>query len=371
MSEEFQNLYLDYAFRNQNHLLLGDGPLPFSVRHYIALMAAVVRSHFGLTKYNADQFLCRGGSPLWLNSLDSVPPKLQNLREINEILATEPWLLTPSHISKLLRNPGIWSLAELMQALLILTNVHSLSRFSVVYDFLKLEDARSFPLPEGTTGDSGSPLPDSEHSSVMHVDSVDCDINSAVFFSCCKEVGDGGKAPLIPTNIEVQGYLEDVSMTYHEFCERLTGRKASCFHFYDYSWQDHGYSLLNRLYMEYGDLLDEEFSVIQNESAALYETERSDDAVAYTRAVWNYVFQLFGVQLEDYDRSEVDQRLSLELKGFIKLVSCFPERLHLPVFSRFAKSLKVTEKRHVNVLVHEAIFQALLLYSLRALCKLM
>lgn len=371
MTEEFQNLYLDYSYRNQNHLLLGDGPLPFSMRHYIALMGAVVRSHSGLAKYNVDQFLYRGGNPLWLSSLDSVPPKLQNLREINEILATEPWLLTPSHISKLLRNPGIWSLAELMHAILILINIHSLSRFSAVYDLLKMEDACGYhlcsPLPENAVSSGSSS--ESEPSSASPCSLVDCGINRAIFFSRYTEPVDGGKS-LTPTNTEVLSYVEDTSMTYHEFRERLTSHKGSCFHFYDYSWQDHGYSLVNRLYMEFGDLLDEEFSVIQNESAALYVSNKADDAAAYTRAVWNYVFQLFGIQLEDYHRNEVNQRLSTELKAFIKLVACFPERLHLSVFSRFLKDVKPAEKRHVNVLVQEALFQVLLLYSLRALCTL-
>lgn len=46
-----------------------------------------------------DNFLSLGGNKSWLTSLDSVPVKLQKLKEINEILATDPWLLTPERIS--------------------------------------------------------------------------------------------------------------------------------------------------------------------------------------------------------------------------------------------------------------------------------
>lgn len=46
-----------------------------------------------------ENFLSLGGNKSWLTSLESVPVKLQKLREINEILATDPWLLTPERIS--------------------------------------------------------------------------------------------------------------------------------------------------------------------------------------------------------------------------------------------------------------------------------
>lgn len=374
MAEEVQNLYLDYCYRNQNHLFFGDGPLTFPMRHYIALMGAVVRSDSVLIKCNTDHFLYRGGNPLWLTCLDSVPTKLRNLREVNEILATEPWLLTSAHISKLLSSPEIWSLTELMQALLILVTIHSLSRFSAVYNLLNLEADRSllFPAPEEAASASSSYISSEDSESERNdEEAVECvGIKRSLFLSRCDEAGDVGKTPLTPTNGEVQGFLEDESMTYHEFREWLTSHKGSYFHFYDYSWQDHGYSIVNRLYMEFGDLLDEEFSVLRNESAALYVTNKSDDAVAYTRALWNYVFQLYGIQLEDYYRNEVKEILSPELKAFIKLIACYPERVHLPTFARFMKDLTPDEKRHANVLVQEALFQVVLLYGLRAICRL-
>ncbi|RXM94528.1 Sestrin-1 [Acipenser ruthenus] len=35
-------------------------------------------------------------------------------------------------------------------------------------------------------------------------------------------------------------------------------------HMEDYSWEDHGYSLMNRLYPDMGQLLDEKFQTVYN-----------------------------------------------------------------------------------------------------------
>jgi len=58
-------------------------------------------------------------------------------------------------------------------------------------------------------------------------------------------------------------------MTYHEFREKLTGQKGVYFSVHDYSWQDQGYIMANRLYMDIGVSLDEEFSAVQTMSMTL------------------------------------------------------------------------------------------------------
>lgn len=44
------------------------------------------------------EFLHQGGHESWLQGLRSIPGKLQDLYEINKILAHRPWLLNKSHI---------------------------------------------------------------------------------------------------------------------------------------------------------------------------------------------------------------------------------------------------------------------------------
>lgn len=61
------------------------------------------------------------------------------------------------------------------------------------------------------------------------------------------------------------GVIED-----SDFCplEQLSRReqtmRRSTFRVQDYSWEDHGYSLSNRLYTEIGTLFDEKLNVAQN-----------------------------------------------------------------------------------------------------------
>ena len=44
------------------------------------------------------EFILQGGDPSWLRGLKSIPGKLQDLYEINKILAHRPWLLNKTHI---------------------------------------------------------------------------------------------------------------------------------------------------------------------------------------------------------------------------------------------------------------------------------
>ncbi|NXC41923.1 SESN2 protein, partial [Penelope pileata] len=76
------------------------------------------------------EFLQAGGNPAWLQGLHRAPQKLRNLNEINKLLAHRPWLITKEHIEALLKTgEHSWSLAELVQALVLLTHYHSLASF--------------------------------------------------------------------------------------------------------------------------------------------------------------------------------------------------------------------------------------------------
>jgi sestrin 1/3 len=374
MAEEFQNFCLLNTGAIHDQLHYGDGPLQFNVRHYIAIMGLPPHTCRAVMWEHIENFLSLGGNKSWLTSLESVPVKLQKLKEINEILATDPWLLTPERISKFLRNPGLWSVSELMQAILILTNIQMLTRFTSACDMLKREEICDVP--------SCCPPPDSANSSDSETLSVLPDlppipkIKYSIFSSWYQETGDGCTESISvksPSNFEIVKFLDDASMTYHEFRERLTGQKGAYFSIHDYSWQDQGYTMANRLYMDIGVSLDEEFSAVQTMSMTLLseaDCSSSSDASAYTEAIWNYVLMLHGIQIEFYHHNEVNQRLSSELKAFIKLLACFPEKLHHPMFNRFSKNFKHFEQRHLNALVQEAKFQAILMYALHAMSNL-
>ena len=44
------------------------------------------------------EFLLKNGDPEWLKGIEYAPKKLQNLMELNKILAHRPWLITVDHL---------------------------------------------------------------------------------------------------------------------------------------------------------------------------------------------------------------------------------------------------------------------------------
>ncbi|NWR62020.1 SESN2 protein, partial [Bucorvus abyssinicus] len=122
--------YLSSFWKTQSLLLRMDGPLPYHTRHYIAIMAAARHQCSYLVGLHREEFLQVGGNPAWLQGLHCAPQKLRNLSEINKLLAHRPWLVTKEHIEALLKTgEDSWSLAELVQALVLLTHYHSLASF--------------------------------------------------------------------------------------------------------------------------------------------------------------------------------------------------------------------------------------------------
>lgn len=64
----------------------------------------------------------------------------------------------------------------------------------------------------------------------------------------------------------------------------------------DYSWEDHGFSLMNRLYGEMAQLLDEKFQVV---CALTYHTmamHANVDTSTLRKALWNYIHCIFGIR---------------------------------------------------------------------------
>lgn len=62
------------------------------------LQAAARHQCSYLVNLHVNDFLQVGGDPKWLNGLFEAPQKLQQLGELNKILAHRPWLLTKEHI---------------------------------------------------------------------------------------------------------------------------------------------------------------------------------------------------------------------------------------------------------------------------------
>ncbi|TNN47302.1 Sestrin-3 [Liparis tanakae] len=368
--------YLESFLRTQHYILHMDGPLPLPYRHYIALMAAAQHHCNYLVYLHSAQFLRVGGDPLWLQGLQAAPPRLRLLDHINKVLAHQPWLTACSHIQTLLKaGEQCWSLAELVQAVVILAHCHSLCSFVFGCD----TDADFVPLPKSTNGVPPIFCPlDAANGNTNSLDSS-CDM------VCLKERIQKSQEErekreelllqtqtLQQTDIEEEEemmcftdpthFITDPDLCYQEFARREQ-EHFQVFRVQDYSWEDHGFSLVNRLYSDIGHLLDDRFRSV----TTLPSTHSPD----LKRAVWNYIHCVLGIRYDDYDYGEVNRLLERDLKMYIKAVACFPDATKTPVCPLSLAPLKPSERIHVNLLIMEARLQAELLYALRAITQYM
>ena len=72
-----------------------------------------------------------------------------------------------------------------------------------------------------------------------------------------------GSRQLSP-NANILRFVEDPDFTYQDFAKRGAASELPSFRAQDYSWDDHGFSLANRLYTDIGNLLDDKFKMAAN-----------------------------------------------------------------------------------------------------------
>ncbi|XP_034546108.1 sestrin-3 [Notolabrus celidotus] len=384
--------YLESFLRTQHYILHMDGPLPLPYRHYIAIMATA-RHHCNYLVYlHSAQFLRVGGDPLWLEGLEAAPARLRLLDRINKVLAHQPWLAACSDIQTLLKSgEQCWSLAELVQAVVILAHCHALCSFVVGCetdsDFVPLSKSPNgtpptfcpFDAANGNTNVPQSLAALSEHKTRRRSLDSSCDM------VCLKERIQKSQEEcekreerllqtqtLQQTDMEEEEemicfadptrFITDPDFCYHEFARREEDH-FQVFRVQDYSWEDHGFSLVNRLYSDIGHLLDDRFR-----SVTTLPSLHSPDL---KRAIWNYIHCVLGIRYDDYDYGEVNQLLERDLKLYIKNLACYPDATKTPVYPLSWAPLKSSERIHVNLLIMEARLQAELLYALRAITQYM
>lgn len=379
--------YLDIFLRTQHFILRGDGPLPYDYRHFIAIMAAGRHQCSYLINQQKQEFLLQGGDHNWLRGLTHIPQKLRDLYEINKILAHRPWLLTKTHIQKLTKGSDSWSLAEVVHAIVLLTHFHSLSSFVFgcgVNEELEAKAESENGSPNKQT--NGTVTKTANGWSEVGVESLMEKMKSlSERTEECSEVErtkrfervevqeveittPGNLAPLKPS---IGQFVEDPMFIYEDFARRGETSEIPTFRVQDYSWDDHGYSLVNRLYSDVGNLLDEKFKTSYNLTYYTMGGRKDVDTSRFRRAIWNYIQCMYGIRHDDYDYGEVNQLLERSLKAFVKSACCFPERVTKADYDRVLREFKHSEKVHVNIMILEARMQAELLYALRAVMRYM
>ncbi|XP_017149573.1 sestrin homolog isoform X2 [Drosophila miranda] len=177
-----------------------------------------------------------------------------------------------------------------------------------------------------------------------------------------------GPAVALPPNIS--HYVDDANFIYQDFARR-GAENVNTFRIQDYSWEDHGYSLVDGLYNDVGTYLDEKFRSAYNLTYCTMGGIKNVDTSKFRRAIWNYIQCIYGIRHDDYDYGEVNQLLVRPLKMFIKTACCFPERITTKDYDSVLVELQDSEKVHVNLMIMEARNQAELLYALREIMRYM
>lgn len=95
--------------------------------------------------------------------------------------------------------------------------------------------------------------------------------------------------------------------TYQDFQSRGSSSGISTLRIQDYSWEDHGYSLANRLYGDVGNLLDVKFRAAYDLTYFTMADRKNVDTSKFRRAIWNYIHCIYGIRYDDYDYGEVNQ----------------------------------------------------------------
>ncbi|KAG1659629.1 Sestrin-1 [Nymphon striatum] len=397
----FHPHYLDAFLRTQQFLLRGDGPLPYDYRHYIALMAAGRHQCTYLINQLKEEFLKQGGEPRWLEGLQNIPQKLRDIYEINKILAHRPWLLKQVHIEKLTKGKDNWSISEVVHAVVILAHYHSLASFVFgcgINPEIDHENGHTFrpPSPPNDGNVTSTSMTNSSGRSSPQGMDIDCGVETLM--NRMKTLSEQSQLEETPyeelvkrfekvesSTLEltldidvvstprgdVSRYIQDSQFVYQDFAKRGELTDIPTFRVQDYSWDDHGFSLANRLYNEVGTLLDEKFKKAYNLTYNTMANRNNVDTTMFRRAIWNYIHCMFGIRHDDYDYSEVNQLLERKLKGFIKTVCCYPEKTTKKEYDSVMREFKHSEKVHVNLMILEARLQAELLYALRAVMQYM
>ncbi|XP_029725729.1 sestrin homolog isoform X1 [Aedes albopictus] len=427
--------YLEHFLSTQNFVMHSDGPLPFEYRCYIAIMAAARHKCTYLVNMYEKEFLNQGGERSWLNGLDCIPAKLRAICDINKILAHRPWLLNKEHIERLTKGQNSWSLSEVVHAIVLLAHFHSLSSFVFSCGLTQELDVSSQRIENNNavpqkTETEHRHLYNHHHHHLIHQNGQEGNLYSlagpvapvggnivqrrTVFLVAIKPPQSEVTVDALMQrmkklsenntectetelsnrfkNVELQAaelpavvprdpslelpqqigrYVDDPNFTYQDFAKRGAENIPQTFRIQDYSWDDHGFSLINRLYNDVGFYLDDKFRLAYNLTYYTIAGRTNVDTSKFRRAIWNYIQCMYGIRYDDYDYGEVNQLLDRALKMFIKTACCFPERITKTDYDSVLVELQHSEKVHVNLMIMEARNQAELLYALREIMRYM
>ncbi|KAJ8973761.1 hypothetical protein NQ317_017563 [Molorchus minor] len=214
------------------------------------------------------EFLLQGGDPEWLKGFNHIPTKLRNLYDINKILAHRPWLLKKSHI-ELDQAGGYQYHSQDLAACVGDINSSSKSKPKDIQSVDTRQDWKNTMInsPPSPTEPEVGITTLMQRMKTLSEQTEECTpVELAKRFESIEtqsaEIGVVGLEPQ-ETPADISYFVEDASFIYQDFAKR-GDQDIPTFRVQDYSRDDHGYSLVNRLYNDVGNLLDDKFKTAYN-----------------------------------------------------------------------------------------------------------
>lgn len=125
-----------------------NGPLPQHWRVYLGILAAAEKKCQYYLSLLSEKFLTIRGEKEWLKGIQYAPRKLQRIAGLNMLLAHRPWTITPDAIKELVRGDDEveldpeqkWTMAEVVQAIIIMSFYHGKSAMALAWGVLPEAD---------------------------------------------------------------------------------------------------------------------------------------------------------------------------------------------------------------------------------------
>lgn len=377
----------------------GSSPLPETWRYYIAIIAAARHACPPLLLILETDFLVHGGDREWLHGIHRAPPKLQRLGVFNALLAHTPWKLRPEDVELLMRRDDSWSQAELLDAIVILATVHSLASLTLGCGITMELDLLSLSAIAGdaTSESSSEALSRDDETQRCETDAIyrmlserptSCDATDAAAAAAGRDA-EFDRTQMEAASLQLQVLPSSQVSDSGRYCtsegplghvdfrqpgDSKTQKKGDAkgdkadevLHLQDFGWKTHGTAILDATNAQLCQMVDSHFDLVYSMTNNSLNG-REVDTLPFRRAVWYYVLSIKGCKRDDYDYAEVNRLLNIDLKRFIKKVSCTPEMItKADGWVTIGASFAASEKLHINLLATEARRQCELLHAFNA-----
>lgn len=368
--------YFEKYLSVYNLIMRHDGPIPFAWRNYISILTAARFQCKYLVNLQEIEFLLNDGDKNWLRGLEFAPNKILNLMELLQTLCHRPWRISKTQIETLVKGTDSWSIGELVHAMIIIVTAKALASIALgcgvtpEVDFVDLED---WDLEAEDEDDNRST------SSSFLVDTSkilellqDQKIESSQIEEQESLFGKAETVSEITTDLESADefirYTGNYLMRHEDF--DVKSKSYKIFRVQDYYWKEHGFELFRRYLPGIAVPLDEEFDHIYNMTYGTFgRSSQKVETGPLRKACWQYIQRVKGMFHDDYNYKEVNEYLDINIKSFLKKITCYPETITLTDFQKAGYDFKAEEKVHIVLLAIQSSRQSELLYGLHAVMR--